>query len=383
MHVTRGGGRGVCWVRWGMGVGVALLLIASIASAQGRWRLQEEVRIGSADEGPASFSRVHDIGVTPNGNIFVLDAVAQELRLFDDSGRFLRMVARKGAGPGEIERANGLLVMPNGLVWVNDPANGRLSVFSADGRFERQHRVSITGFAYRWDAWVDPAGLIHDRIWLERPGGESRQAHRRIASDGSVRDTVPEPSCPASARPTSPFYRVSNGQGEIVLQVPFLPTHLRAIDARGDIWCAVSDRYEVTRVRGSDDAPVAVARGTDSALPVSRAERDSVVESLRKMLAPFGGIGKVDLSLIPSVKPVLVALDVDDRGRLWVRRESADPGRTEFDVFDANGRALASVSAPFRIPADGRVQVRGDVMYTVAPGEDDVPYVIRARVHAR
>lgn len=381
MGVERRGGRVISWGRCGLGV--ALLLYASIASAQGRWRLEEEVRIGSLDEGPASFSRVHDIGVTPNGNIFVLDAVAQELRLFDPTGRFLRTVARKGAGPGEIGRANGLVVMSNGRVWVNDPANGRLSVFTADGMFERQHRVLITGYAYRWDAWVDSAGLIHDRIWLERPGGVSAQWHRRIAPDGSVRDTVPEPTCPSSSRLPPTFYRVANGQREMVLQVPFLPTHLRAIDPRGHLWCAMSDRYEVTRVRGSDDAPVAVARGSASALPVIRAERDSVVESLRKMLAPFGGIGKVDLSLIPSVKPVLVALDVDDRGRLWVRRESANPGRTEFDVFDADGRALASVSAPFRIPADGRAQVKGDLMYTVALDDDDVPYVIRARVHAR
>lgn len=167
------------------------------------------------------------------------------------------------------------------------------------------------------------------------------------------------------------------------MQVPFVPTQLRATDPRGDIWCAMSDRYEVTRIRGSDDVALAVARGTASALPVSRAERDSVVESLRKLLAPFGGIGKVDLSLIPSAKPVRVALDVDDRGRLWVRYQGADAGRTEFDVFDDQGRALGAVSAPFRIPPDARVQVRGDLMYTVALGEDDVPYVIRARVHAR
>lgn len=381
MGVERRGGRVISWGRCGLGV--ALLLYASIASAQGRWRLEEEVRIGSLDEGPASFSRVHDIGVTPNGNIFVLDAATQQLQLFDASGRFLRTVARKGAGPGEIRRANGLVVMPNGLVWVNDPANGRFTVFSADGKFERQHRVSITGFAYRWDAWVDPTGLVHDRIWLEGPGGVSRQAHRRIAPDGSVRDTVPETSCPSASRPPPPIYRVSNGQGEIVLQVPFLPTRLRAIDPRGHAWCAMSDRYEITRVRSPDGTPVAVARGSASALRVSRAERDSVVEALRSMLAPFGGIGRVDLSLIPSVKPVIVALDVDDRGRLWVRRESADPVRTEFDVFDANGRAVASVSAPFRIPPDGRVQVKGDVMYAVAVDGDDVPYVIRSRVHTR
>src|SRR5690606_6841435 len=134
--------RGITWGRWWMGVGLLLVLCATVAAAQERWRLQEELRIGSPDEGPASFSRVHDIGVTPNGNVFVLDAVAQELRLFGASGKFLRTVARKGAGPGEIGRANGLLVMPNGLVWVNDPANARLSVFSADGKFERQHRVS-------------------------------------------------------------------------------------------------------------------------------------------------------------------------------------------------------------------------------------------------
>lgn len=362
---------------------VGLLLCASMVSAQGRWRLDVEMRIGSPDEGPASFSSVHDIGVTPNGGIFVLDAAAQELRLFDATGSFVRVAARKGAGPGEMGRANGLVVMPDGRVWVNDPANARLSVFNADGTFQRQHRLLIAGYAYRWDAWVDAAGLIHDRIWDARPESDSRPSYRRIAQDGSVRDTVRDPSCPPNSRPPSPIYRASNSKGEIFLEIPFTPGELRAIDPRGAIWCAMSDRYEVSRVRGSDDAPTAIARGSTSMLRVTRTERDSVMEALRKALAPYGGIEKVDLSLIPSTKPMLVALDVDDRGRLWVRREGADPRRTEFDVFDVTGRALGSVSAPFRIPPEARVQVRGELFYTVALGEDDVPYVIRARVRTR
>lgn len=169
MAVQRGGHRVAGWCR--RGVAGAFALCAASGGAQGRWVLREEVRIGSRDEGPASFARVHDVGVTPSGSIVVLDAVLQELRLLDASGRFLRTVARKGAGPGETTRANGLLVMPNGVVWVNDPATGRFTLFNADGTFQRQQRVAITGYAYRWDAWIDADGLIRDRIWGARPGG--------------------------------------------------------------------------------------------------------------------------------------------------------------------------------------------------------------------
>src|SRR5699024_5520194 len=51
------------------------------------WRLEEELRIGALDgDGPDQFGRVGGLAVGENGEIVVLDAQAQELRVFSAEG---------------------------------------------------------------------------------------------------------------------------------------------------------------------------------------------------------------------------------------------------------------------------------------------------------
>lgn len=92
--------------------------------------------IGGGDaEGPTSFSNVAGVVVLTDGRIVVGDASTNELRIFDQDGRYLRTAGRKGRGPGEFD---GLLK----LVRVADTVgavdrSGRLQVFAPDGSLLR------------------------------------------------------------------------------------------------------------------------------------------------------------------------------------------------------------------------------------------------------
>lgn len=70
-------------------------------------------------------------------------------------------------------------------------------------------------------------------------------------------------------------------------------------------------------------------------LPVTAAERDSVIASIEED-GPTG----LDFDRIPTVKPAIDRLTVDDQGRLWVRRANA-AGDIELDIYDATGTLLA------------------------------------------
>ena len=50
-----------------------------------------------------------------------------------------------------------------------------------------------------------------------------------------------------------------------------------------------------------------------------------------------------------KVKPHIVAFDVDESDRSWVRRPTNAPMVTVFDVFDQRGRFLATATAPFKV----------------------------------
>src|SRR5688572_26828681 len=105
---------------------------AGMAGAQARWRLAEDSRIGGDASEMTIFTDIRSILVVPSGHIWVLDARPQHLRVFDSSGKFDTLAARRGQGPGEIINANGMLLLRD-TIWVNDPGNGRWAAFSPVG----------------------------------------------------------------------------------------------------------------------------------------------------------------------------------------------------------------------------------------------------------
>jgi hypothetical protein len=351
------------------------------ALAQERWRLTETLRIGSPDDGPYLFSDVRGVAVNARGEIFVLDFKVQEIRQFDAQGKFVKRVVRVGSGPGEIRNANGILSTPGGQLWVNDPANGRFSVFSAAGEFVRQLAVSTWGYGYIWNGMVDRTGVLHEFFPVqETPRAESRPFIRRFHPVGKI-DTLPLPSC-ADRTGRSPEQRVFFGRGagrSRTMSVPFLPSPTMTWDPRGFVWCSSSDRYEVLQL--------GIARGDTlrritlnvEPIEVTRAERDAAIARVRAAFQELG-VPDPDFGLIPRTKPVIQALDVDDTGRLWVRRTGSDTTKTLFDVWDDRGRHLAQLEAPFRISPYWHPVIRGNTLYTVVVDEDDVPYVVRARI---
>ncbi len=127
------------------------------------WVIEPDVRIGALQgDGPEVFSEIKSIAPLLDGRIAVLDAHAQEIRIFDKDGEYLRTLGRPGAGPGEFGRADGLLVGPDGLILVRDPANSRLSFFNPDDGLVAEQRAEIFVSGPRWEATNDAEGTVYE-----------------------------------------------------------------------------------------------------------------------------------------------------------------------------------------------------------------------------
>ncbi len=357
-----------------------LVVIAPFAGAQARWTIVEDLRIGTLDEGPASFADVRGIAVGAGGSIWVLDFKTQEIRMFDAQGKFVKQVARKGSGPGEIRNANGMVTAPNGDIWVNDPANARLSVYAAGGDFKAQHTLGTWGYGYIWSAMFDREGRLDEYFPQFKPDRTSTTTVRRIGADGAVRDTIPMPACRTEGvDPKHAFYQATARTHSMSMGVPFLPRAVMTWDPAGAIWCSGGDRYEVLRIAlGSGDTTARVVRDVRP-LPVTAAERAREQDKLHETFSKQG-FNDPDFSWIPKTKPVVLALDVDDRGRVWVRSSAADTLHTSFDVWNDKGQLVATAVAPFHISPYWHPLFRGDTLYTVTTDADDVPYVVRALI---
>jgi hypothetical protein len=344
------------------------------------WRLVEDLRIGGADSGVASFNDVRGLAVTPAGGILVLDFQSQEIRLFDSTGRFVKLVARKGQGPGELANANGMVTGPDGALTVNDPQNGRFSVYDQDGTFVRQHTVPGWGYGYRWVGGVDTAGRLYEEFYVRN---DTVPYVRRFSPDFSRTDTLRRPICATELERSSYVWMMKDKGREIahgVMGVPYAPTRVGLLDARGHVWCARSDRDDIVEFDLASRDSVGVIHGRRSAVPISRAQHDSAVASVKAFARQMGDLDP-DLTRIGADLPVIRNLTTDDHGRLWVLAGTADTVSV-YDLYAPDGRELATVSANFLGASDPEWHpvIRGDRFYTLTTDADGVPSVIRARL---
>lgn len=343
------------------------------------WSLIEDLRIGGADSGPASFSKVHSVVEARNGNVFVLELQEQELRVFDKQGTFLRVAARRGAGPGELEYATGMALGSDAVV-VNDPSQRRYTLVDFNGRFLRQTLSASSGYGDVWRGAVDSLGRIIDYPVRTPIGGvDARTGYARtenrvriIHPDGRA-DTVGGVTCAAPA--PSHVYRTPQGTATS-FALPFTADAQTVVTARGTVWCAPMATYQLLQASLGQPLRTVVSRNMPP-IAVPPALRDSIERRYRNFASGTGTLVDDGGYRIPTTYPVLEQIDVDGDGRVWVRRTS-DTTLAPIDVFDASGTHIASVRVP-RALGD-RLFIARQHLYDIQKDADDVPVVVRYRI---
>lgn len=150
-------------------------------------------RVGSigATEGPeeSTFGRIVSIAVEETGRLFVLDALAREIRVFERDGQFLRRIGRQGEGPGELSSPLWMDFSGERLI-VLDHA-GKLVTFDLDGELVAERRLPEVAFKRVVSASsVDGEGLVG----VTAASTSSREPQAEIAvvllTEGNTADTV-------------------------------------------------------------------------------------------------------------------------------------------------------------------------------------------------
>jgi len=74
-----------------------------------------------------------DLALGPDGGLYVLDAAAATVTLYDGEGNEVSSFGASGAGPDQLLSPQGLAVGSDGEIYVTDTGNDRIQVFSAAG----------------------------------------------------------------------------------------------------------------------------------------------------------------------------------------------------------------------------------------------------------
>ena len=347
-----------------------------INPAEGMWgatgapRITELARIGTDEaEGPASFADVRAIEVDGSGRIYVLEAEAQEIRVFDSTGTYVRTIGRKGAGPGELKDAIGMFWDGQGGLWVVDQANARFTAFDTSGNYVTDRRRLFANHM----TWVWSGRFLDDGRLLEWVPGEAMDQPARLVAIDTVtfmaRDTFQLPVFDGAV------FELKDTGRWIRAGVPFAPSLTWMVDPRGNLWFGNQDRYRIYK-RTLEGDTVKIIDKPFTPVAVTAPEKDSAVARL-EWFTKQGG--RVDASRIPDHKPAFSSLVVDDVGNLWVSPVTEGERGRWFDVFDDEGHYRGRVDLGFVLAGPAPL-IREKVIYGISRDSLGVPYVVRAKI---
>jgi hypothetical protein len=339
----------------------------SASSPEHEWRHAiEELRIGAPHgDGPDVFGTIDAIGVSPNGDIYVLDGQTQSVVVFDSGGTFLRTIGRRGQGPGEFVGAFGIGWDTNERTWIVDARNAKYSVFDASGELITEYRRAVPGVVYPWLGGFATDGFLYDVAPTAHADGTRSFGVFRVDSIGASIDSLPGLVLPDfGAVPTGWF--------------SFTPRLTFRLDPMGYMWFATTDSYRILQRTLSGDTLRIVERAY-TPLRVSPSERDSLERALVNERPPG-----MPAPAFPTVKPVIERLHVDEHGQLLVQLVDADgePG-TVIDVFDKAGVYQGQVRLPVRATSIRALPVfaRGRI-YAVTTDSMGIDYVVRLKLES-
>jgi len=94
--------------------------------------------VGSLEGERDAFGNIWDADLDSRGRIYVADYGQAQVTVFDNNGRYLRTIGRRGSGPGEFQNPMQIAVGPGDTLLVFDIGLRRLSKFAPDGAYVGQ-----------------------------------------------------------------------------------------------------------------------------------------------------------------------------------------------------------------------------------------------------
>lgn len=367
------------------------------------WQIEEELRIGTVDGGgPESFAQLKGLAALPDGGVAVLDAQAQEIRIFDAAGAHRATFGGRGGGPGEFQGAFGLMLDSDGMLWVPDHSLNRVSVVDPGTGFVTSYPFNFFSYGFVWDGVLTVDGRIAlrsitlstprrnvVRVYGEPAGtGDTGSVQNAAAAAGVPSELVqldslplPDPQEPTDPKnPPGAFYwEAPDGRSMGYMSVPHYPSGRLVLDPRLAFWSTQGGdpSYRIIRWTPGGDTTL-VIETTRPPVPVTQAERDSIIDRLTESLRERGAAGQ-DWSKIPQTKPAVTYMFLAENGDLWVQAATADTLRT-YDVYAQNGSYTGTAVTTLKIYQFVSPVVRDGVMWAIVTDDFEVQHVVRARV---
>jgi DNA-binding beta-propeller fold protein YncE len=346
--------------------------------------LIEEFRV-SGDTGTNEFTFIVGIGVSDNGQTYVLDQQTSTVRIYDATGRELDRFGAPGAGPGELQRPD-RMVLANDTVFIIDQQG--LHRFTGSGvfigRVAVDTRVSVgrsTVTRYPQSLAYTTKGLVTS---LNLRAGPRARIFRDTAALFMLDPVTGKLSESVALVISAELYTIARG---ITSPAKFArrPSYIATRDAH--VLVTTSDGRHIDVLSLTGEPPVRIRFETPHT-PVTPADVKALISASEQSPPgpPFStrayvaGIRRLPRAEYHAVVGRLVA---GDDGELLVERPDLGtrvpypPSPTTWDLLKGNDDLVGRIVLPARFTP---IVLKDNAVTGVSTDSLDVPSVVRYRL---
>jgi hypothetical protein len=373
--------------------------------------VRELLRIGSLDDPDYGFSFVRGVDVDEEGNLYVMEAQDQEIRVYDPDGELVHRFGGRGEGPGEFTGLERFGVMGD-TVWAFDTGLRRLTLFTQGGEVLSSSVVEEVFASFRspreravlWPGRPDGDGLFLAEtgpVALDFGLPQERETVQvplvRFGPDGQVVDTV-------GFVPRWWGFQtdvVSVGRSTYTIPNPpwagsrwtHTPRDVLTIDQGrpGEL-----HRLRIVRTRHSGDT-VRVRDFSYRPHPFPPELMDSLAVVQAHRVGSFGRVGPAGFEQHerhaqdsaaartairramdwPEVQPPVRAEFVTSEGALWLMREQLRAGTRRWTLLDPEDEPEGEL----RLPSGAQIMWSdGPEFWTMERDEFEIPWLVKYRI---
>jgi hypothetical protein len=345
------------------------------------------VVIGTLD-GPAESQLHRVVGARrlSDGRIVIAENGTPSLRVFDDSGAFVRVIGRRGTGPGEYASLNELLRIRGDTLLVHDERN-RLHTFTGNGEFVSQRTASrneelVLDIAAAYDDGTLVLPLRGEGYTPRNEDEKARTMYELMRRNGEsagrfgfIRKVRP---AIVTAHPQSKnrsYEAVMSGKATYrIAEMRMHQPNLYVAIGPSGFFHGDSEAFEIHATGPAGD----LRRIMRVILPL-----DSIPEHVKQdtVSVVVGTLAiKPDKLIWPPVYPAFSGLVADREGNLWARRvprPGQPPGHQVYNVFGTNGALLGEVVIPLALSL---FEIGSDYILGLKRDEMDVESVVMLRI---